>query len=158
MISKISSNSLMLIKKIPRSNASCGSQCGSENIFLDITLEHSEVTYPGSSEQQRNVPTCWQLRALEELDGSKSDPHCSAALSLCFLFPHLLSKGNTYSDQRHPHGLIWLNQMQSVKPFRLGTISLSVGTVCKNTRTIRPVRLRTKGINSQLTESKVLCA
>lgn len=106
MISKTSSNSLILIKKMPRSDAVCGSQCGPESIVLDIILEPSEATYPGSLEQQRNVPTCWQPGALEESDGSKSHPHCLAALCLCFLFPHLLSKGNTCSDQRHPHGLI----------------------------------------------------
>ena len=42
-------------------------------------------------------------------NGSKFHPHHLAALSLCFLFPHLLGKGNMYSDQRHLHGIIVYN-------------------------------------------------
>ena len=106
MIFKISSNSLIHIKKIPRPDAFCGSQCGPENIILDITLEHSEVTYPEVQSSREMFP---HVGSLEESDASKSRPHCLATLCLCFLFAHLLSKGNTYSDQRHPHGLIRYN-------------------------------------------------
>lgn len=59
-----------------------------------------------------------------------------------------------YSDQKHPHGL--LNTI--CKTSGKGTIIIYVGIAGKNTRTIKPVRLRAEGINSCSTESKAVCA
>ena len=67
MICKIAAKTLILINQIPRSGSVWGSQHGPDSIILDVIPESSEATYPGSSGQQRNVPT-WQPRAPEESD------------------------------------------------------------------------------------------
>lgn len=98
---------LILINKIPRPGSARGSQCGPDSIILYVILEHSEATHPGNSEAQSSAPThVGSPGRCSRHNGSKSHPHHLALLCLRFLSPHLLSKGNAYSDQRHPHGLI----------------------------------------------------